>query len=327
MRALIAGVTGQDGSLLAKFLLAKGYEVYGTSRDAQMSLFSNLKSLGISEEVEKLSMSPIDFRSVHQALSRVEPDEIYYLAGQTSVGLSFEQPMEAFESITVGTMNLLEAIRLSGREIRFYNAGSSEVFGDTVDEPATEETPFRPRSPYGIAKAASIWAVANYREAYKLKACSGILFNHESPLRPRRFVTKKVVSAAVRIADGSNEKLKLGNLNVHRDWGWAEEYVEAMWKMLQLEEPEDLVIATGETNSLRDFVNEAFRAVGLKAADHIVKDSGLYRKTDITTSRANPKKADRLIGWKAKYSMVDVVSMMIETQRPPRLQRRDPFQS
>jgi GDPmannose 4,6-dehydratase len=140
-------------------------------------------------------------------------------------------------------------------------------------------------------------------------------------------VTKKVVSAAVRIADGSNEKLKLGNLNVHRDWGWAEEYVEAMWKMLQLEEPEDLVIATGETNSLRDFVNEAFRAVGLKAADHIVQDSGLYRKTDITTSRANPKKADRLIGWKAKYSMVDVVSMMIETQRPPRLQRRDPSQS
>lgn len=312
MKSLIIGVSGQDGSLLADLLIGKGYEVHGTSRDAQVSSFDNLERLGIRGRVRTHSMSPMDFRSVYQVLTRVAPDEVYFLAGQTSVGLSFEQPMESFESITVGTMNLLEAIRLSGRRVRLYNAGSSECFGDTGDTAATEETPFRPRSPYAIAKAASVWAVSNYREAYDLYACSGILFNHESPLRQERFVTKKVVSAAYRIAGGSNEKLRLGNLGVHRDWGWAPEYVEAMWRMLQCDEPEDFVIATGRTHSLQDFVTQTFDTLHLDWRDHVIQDSSLFRTTDIAVSRANPSKARRLLGWRAEHRMEDVVKKMLE---------------
>ena len=202
-RALICGVSGQDGAYLAQLLLKKGYEVYGSSRDAQMSSFGNLKWLGILEQVKVISVSIIDFRSVLQALNQVKPDEVYNLAGQSSVGLSFDQPVETMESIAIGTLNFLEAIRFSGLPIKFYNAGSSECFGDTGGELADETTLFRPKSPYGVAKAAAYWETANYREAYKLFACTGLLFNHESPLRPERFVTRKIVSTACRIAAGS----------------------------------------------------------------------------------------------------------------------------
>jgi GDPmannose 4,6-dehydratase len=216
---MICGITGQDGAYLAQLLLQQGYEVFGTSRDAQMASFANLRALGIGEQVHTLSMAPVDFRSVLQAVSRVEPDEVYNLAGQSSVGLSFEQPVETLESISVGTLNLLESIRFLGSNVRFYNAGSSECFGNATDSPCDEHTPFRPRSPYAVAKAAAHWQVANYREAYGLFACSGILFNHESPLRPERFVTRKVVSAAARIANGSSEVLTMGDLDIERDWG------------------------------------------------------------------------------------------------------------
>jgi len=202
VRALIFGVSGQDGAYLAKYLLSKGYTVTGTSRDAQISPFANLQALGIRADVELLSASLTDFRSVLRTLQLTQPDEVYNLAGQSSVGLSFDMPVETFESISIGTLNLLEAIRFSGRSIKFYNACSGECFGDTGNLPASELTPFSPRSPYGVAKAAGYWLVANYRDAYQLHASSGILFNHESPLRPKRFVTRKIVSAAVRIAQG-----------------------------------------------------------------------------------------------------------------------------
>jgi GDP-mannose 4,6 dehydratase len=223
MRALICGIGGQDGGFLAKFLLGKGYEVYGTSRDVQLMSKHALNTLEIADRVILRSMAINDFRSVLTVLAEVKPDEVYNLAGQSSVGLSFEQPVETMESIAIGTLNLLEAIRFLNSSIRFYNAGSCECFGDTGDEAADEKTAFQPRSPYAVAKATAFWQVANYREAYKLHASSGILFNHESSVRPERFVTRKIVAAACRISLGSDEILTLGDIDIHRDWGWAPE--------------------------------------------------------------------------------------------------------
>jgi GDPmannose 4,6-dehydratase len=309
-RAIVCGVSGQDGAYLAQLLLDRGYIVCGTSRDAQMSSFRNLKSLGIAERIQLESMSLTDFRSVLQVLTKFQPDEVYNLAGQTSVSLSFEQPVETLESIATGTLNLLEAIRFLGAGIKLYNAGSSECFGDTGGTAADEETSFRPRSPYAVAKAAAFWEVANYREAYGLFACSGILFNHESPLRPERFVTQKIVAAACRIAKGSQETLSLGNMHIQRDWGWAPEYVEAMYLMLQQDQPSDYVIATGESCRLEDFVAAAFEAVNLDWREHVAIDDSLLRPTDLAVGRGNPRKAQDILGWKAKYKMTDVVRMM-----------------
>jgi GDPmannose 4,6-dehydratase len=317
-KALICGISGQDGACLAQLLLAKGYTVTGTSRDAQLSSFDNLKRLGVYERVSLESMALNDFRSVLQTLMKVLPDEVYNLAGQSSVGLSFQQPVETLESISVGCLNLLEAIRFTNRPIRLYNAGSSESFGETGGVPADETTPFRPRSPYAVAKAAAFWEVANYREAYGLFACSGILFNHESPLRPERFVTKKVVTTACRIAAGSKEKLPLGNISIRRDWGWAPEYVEAMWLMLQQEQPDDYVIATGETNSLKEFVETAFSYVGLDWREHVEIDNSLLRPTDLMVGKANPARARAKLGWQAQYRMRDVVAMMVQVERSHR---------
>ena len=312
-KALICGVSGQDGGYLAQLLLAKGYQVVGSSRDAQMASLSNLLRLGIRDQIEVESVALSDFRSVLQALIKVEPDEIYNLAGQSSVGLSFQQPVETLESISVGTLNLLEAIRFTGKPIKFYNACSSECFGDITDA-ADESTPFRPRSPYAVAKAAAFWEVANYREAYNLFACSGILFNHESPLRPARFVTKKIVNAACRIAAGSREQLQLGNIAIRRDWGWAPEYVEAMWLMVQQEAPDDFVIATGESHSLEEFVAAAFTQVGLDWREHVVIDPDLFRSTEIAISRGNPQKSRETFGWQARYKMKEVIALMVKDE-------------
>lgn len=308
--ALIFGISGQDGAYLSELLLARGYAVHGTSRDAEISSFATLESLGLRDRVTLHSTTPTDFRSVVQTISRTEPDEIYNLSGQSSVGLSFDQPVETLHSISTGTLNMLESIRFLDRTIKFYNAGSSECFGNTGDTPANEDTPFRPRSPYAVAKAAAHWAVANYRESYDLFACSGILFNHESPLRPSRFVTRKIVDAAARIAAGADERLTLGNIAVRRDWGWAPEYVDAMWRVLQHETPEDFVIASGETYSLQDFVACAFAHFGLDWSHHVDLNTGLHRPADIDESRSNPGKAKRLLGWEATQSMPDVVSAM-----------------
>jgi GDPmannose 4,6-dehydratase len=313
-KALICGVSGQDGAYLAQFLVDRGYSVCGTSRDAQISSFSGLAKLGIRDRIQLESMAINDFRSVLQVISKVKPDEIYNLAGQSSVGLSFHQPVETLESISVGTLNLLEAIRFIESPIKFYNACSSECFGDTGGSPADESTPFHPRSPYAVAKAAAFWEVANYREAYNIYACSGILFNHESPLRPERFVTKKIVMSACRIASGNNEKLHLGNIAISRDWGWAPEYVEAMWLMLQQEQADDFVIATGESNSLEEFVAEAFRCVGLDWKDYVVIEQALFRPTEILKGSANPSKAEKILRWKARHRMRDVVKGMVDAE-------------
>ncbi len=322
-KALICGISGQDGAYLAQLLLDKGYEVWGTSRDAQVAGFGNLVSLGLKKRVHLLSMAPNDFRSVLTALTRSEPDEIYHLAGQSSVGLSFEQPAETLESITLSTLNLLEAIRFLGKPIKFYHAGSSECFGDHGLQAITEETSFRPRSPYGVAKSSAHWLVANYREAYGLYACNGILFNHESPLRPERFVTQKIVSAACRIAQGSSEKLTLGRLDIMRDWGWAPEYVDAMWRMLQQDSADDYIIATGEANSLEDFVTEAFAVLGLDWGDYVNVDHSLFRPTDLARSQGCADKAFDKLGWRARFKMRDVVRKMIECAQADSLLRHD----
>ena len=312
-KALICGVTGQDGTYLAQLLLKKGYAVWGTSRDAQVASFSNLTLLGIKSQVKLLSMAPNDFRSVLTALSSSEPDEIYYLAGQSSVGLSFEQPAETLESITLGTLNMLEAIRFMKKPVKFYHASSSECFGDHGLQIATEDTPFRPCSPYGVAKSSAHWLVVNYRQAYGLYACNGILFNHESPLRPERFVTQKIISAASKIAQGSTEKLTLGRLDIVRDWGFAPEYVDAMWRMMQQELADDYIIATGEANSLQDFVAEAFAILDLDWRDYVNSDSTLFRPTDLARSQGCADKAFQQLGWQAKCKMRDVVRKMLES--------------
>ena len=314
-KAMVFGVSGQDGAYLAKHLLEKSYAVTGVSRDAANNSFSNLKALGIINSVTLETVSLGDFRGVVALLQRTQPNEIYNLAGQSSVGLSFAKPMETYESISTATLHVLEAIRVLEMPVRYYNASSGECFGDTGEMAAEETSHFMPQSPYAVAKAAAHWLVGSYRDAYKIFACNGILFNHESPLRPQRFVTRKIVCVAKRIADGAHEKLYLGNIDIFRDWGWAPEYVDAMWRMLQQDEPEDYIIATGQTYSLREFVEEAFGILGLDWKDHVEVKSELFRPTDIQAIRANPAKAQRKLGWKAKYAMRDVVRMMLEAER------------
>lgn len=314
--ALICGVSGQDGSYLAQLLLQKGYTVFGTSRDAQGSSFANLKKLGIEGQVSYISMVPEDFRSVLVALRKSNPDEIYYLAGQSSVGLSFEQPAETIQSITLGTLNILEGCRMietADKTIKIYHAGSGECFGDTKGEPANEKTPFYPMSPYAVAKSSAYWLVNNYRDAYGLFACTGILFNHESSLRPERFVTQKIVRAVKRIAEGSKEQLKLGRLDIARDWGWAPEYVEAMWLMLQQDQPEDFVIATGTTITLEEFVKTAFEQANLHWKDFVVQDPALFRPTDLEIGRADPSKANQGLNWRASIKGAEVVKRMYQS--------------
>jgi len=315
-KALIIGISGQDGAYLTQLLLSKGYEVHGTSRDVFAHRFDGLQHLNLLAQVTLHSVTLTDFRSVLQVLSKLKPDEVYNLAGQTSVGLSFELPVETLESIAGGTLHLLEAIRFLGIPTRFYNACSSECFGETGDIPANETTRFSPRSPYAVAKSAAFWEVANYREAYNLYACSGILSNHESPLRPERFVTQKVISAACRIAAGQMDRLELGDLSIARDWGWAPEYVEAMHRMLQQATPEDFVVATGLTHTLQEFVAEAFRAVGLDWQQYVHSNAQFRRPSDIQTSRLNPSQVKQRLGWYARTQMTDVVRGMVAAWRP-----------
>lgn len=320
-RALVFGISGQDGAYLSQLLLKHGYEVHGTSRDRDLIRTTNLRILGIESHVTLHSASLTDFRSVLQVISDVDPHEIYNLAGQSSVSLSFVEPVETFDGIIIGTLNILESIRFMKKEVRFYNAASSESFGDTREKPADEGTPFRPRSPYGVAKATAYWTAANYRDSYNLFACSGILFNHESPLRPSRFVTQKIVRGAVDIHHRQAESIKLGNLAVARDWGWAPEYVDAMWRILAQDKPDDFVIATGAISTLEDFVAATFEALGLDWRKHVEIEDNLLRPADVSYSVGNPEKARRLLGWQARTRMHDIVKMLIEAE----LQRRAHF--
>jgi len=313
-RALICGISGQDGAYLAELLLSKGYKVIGTSRDAQFNSFSNLEKLRIKNRIQFESLTLTDFRSALHTLAKAEPHEVYNLAGQTSVALSFQQPVEALESIAIGTNNLLEAIRFIGRPIRLYNACSSECFGDLGPEGANESTAFRPKSPYAVAKATAFWQVYNYRAAFRVHACSGILFNHESPLRPERFVTRKVVAAAYRISRGSREILRLGNLTIRRDWGWAPEYVEAMWRMLQRNDPDDYVIATGESHTLQEFVEQAFGSAGLDWRAHVEIDPALGRPLDPAGGHGNPAKAAQHLDWRAKVRFAEMIERLVHAE-------------
>ena len=310
-RALILGVSGQDGAYLAEFLINKGYQVFGTSRDVENSSFENLKKLNI--KVKSFSVAINDYMSVLSVIKTVNPTEIYNLACQSSVSLSFSQPKETIESISIGTLNILEAIRFIDTSIKFYSAGSSECYGNTK-KPIEENDSFNPRSPYGVAKVTAFWQVSNYREAYNIFACTGILFNHESPLRKERFVTKKIIKTAYRISRGENIKLELGNIKIKRDWGWAPEYVEAMWLMLQQKEPNDFIIATGKTISLKDFVMLTFKFLNLNWKDHVILNDAYLRPTDILAGYANPLKANKILGWQAKYKVEDVIKMLIEEE-------------
>lgn len=312
-KALIIGISGQDGAYLAEFLLQKGYTIAGTSRDAQLCSFEGLRKLHIFDKISIYSASPSDFRSMLTVLKLVQPQEVYNLAGQSSVGLSFDQPVDTFQSIAIANLNVLETLRFFDPSIRYYNAGSSECFGNT-SEPATELSPFCPRSPYAVAKSAAFWQVANYREAYNLFACSGVLFNHESPLRPTRFVTRKIILAACEIAMGKRKSLQLGNLNIARDWGLASEYVKAMWLMLQQDKPDDFIIATGHTYTLKEFVIMVFSELGLEWEKYVTTNETLLRPTDILESRACPCKAKQQLGWKAQYILPEIIKLLVNVE-------------
>ena len=314
-RALICGASGQDGSILAKFLLQKNYEVWGTSRDAELNNYYNFRKLNIFGRVKMLSMVPSDYKSVLAALTDSWPDEIYFLAGQSSVGLSFKQSAETIESIVSGVLNILEAVRFLEIDTRIYNASSSECFGSLPEGTvATEHTPLRPCSPYGVAKAASQQLVSLYREAYGLHCSNGILFNHESTLRPSRYVTKKIVTTACEIACGTEQRLRLGRLDIARDWGWAPDYVCAMWRMLQEENSGDFVIATGATHTLSDFVEQTFRNLNMDWRDYVDIDEALFRPLDIDRSAADPKKANEVLNWRATTGFSEMIELLIEAE-------------
>nr|WP_231969390.1 GDP-mannose 4,6-dehydratase [Polynucleobacter necessarius] len=278
------------------------------------SSFNNLNALEIRSQVKLISVSINDLRSVFNAIQAADPDEIYNLAGQTSVGLSFDQPVEAIESIAIGTLNILEVIRLLNKPVRFYNAGSSECFGDTGDTPANEQTPFAPRSPYAVAKSTAKWLINSYRESYGLHACTGTLFNHESPLRPERFVTQKIITDAAKIKAGQLDKLQLGNLDISRDWGWAPEYVEAMWLMMQLDQPDDFVIATGRKESLKYFVAKSFEYFDLDWQKFVEIEPSFFRPNEIVSSVGNPEKAIKTLGWSKLTDIDGVIKMMCAEQ-------------
>jgi GDPmannose 4,6-dehydratase len=321
-RALIVGIGGQDGAYLAAHLLACGYDVIGTSRTPQTVREGNLARLGIADRVVVETLRPTDLCSTLDVVARHRPDEIYALACQSSVAVSFARPAETIESVLLATSHLLEAVRLLRLPARLFFAGSSEMFGDTGGTPAHEATPPRPRSPYGIAKAAAFWEVARARRDLGIAACTGILFNHESPLRPEPFVTRKVVAAACEVADGTRRSVALGDLSVCRDWGWAPEYVVAMHHMLEHDEPEDLVIATGVTSSLEDFVAAVFASLGLDWRRHVTRDPALQRAGDIPVSRADPARAADRLGWRARHTMPDVARLLVEAHRPATPLRR-----
>ena len=310
--ALICGIRGQDGSYLAKLLLNKGYEVWGTSRDIDSGNFNNLNFLRVQNKVHLISMNTTDFISVFRAINEISPDEIYNLSGQSSVGLSFDQPKETIESIVLGMLNILEVVRENKKMVRIYHAGSSECFGNTKNKPANENTPFEPLSPYAIAKTTASMLVKNYRSAYGMHVSNGILFNHESVLRPERFVTQKILHSAKRIYEGSSEKLSLGRIDIARDCGWAPEYVKAMWIMLQQDKSDDYVIATGVTTTLEDFIGQVFGFYNLDWQEHTSYSKTLFRPLDIQNSCADPSKAEKLLGWSARVKMPDLIDNLIK---------------
>ena len=330
-RAVVTGITGQDGAYLSQLLLEKGYAVFGTYRRTSSVNFWRLDELGITDHpnLKLVEYDLTDLSSTIRLLEKAEPQEVYNLAAQSFVGVSFEQPITTAEITGVGALNLLEAIRTVDSSIRFYQASTSEMFGKVQAIPQSEETPFYPRSPYGVAKLFAHWSTINYRESYGIFGSSGILFNHESPLRGKEFVTRKITDAVANIQLGLQEVLELGNLDAKRDWGYAAEYVEGMWRMLQAEAPDTFVLATGHTVTVRDFVRLAFKSAGIdiQFEGKGESETGMDAKTGKTVVRVNPtfyrpaevelligdaSKAGDLLGWQANTSLEDLCAMMVE---------------
>jgi len=309
-RALITGITGQDGSYLAELLLDKGYDVIGMVRRTSTVTFERIDHL--MDRIELHSGDLMDPLSLIEALRAHEPDEVYNLAAQSFVPTSFEQPVLTGETTALGVTRLLDAIRVVNPAIRFYQASSSEMFGQVREVPQTETTPFHPRSPYGVAKVYAHWITVNYRESYGLHANSGILFNHESPRRGLEFLPRKISHGVAQIALGQATELRLGNLEAKRDWGYAGDYVDAMWRMLQLDEPDDFVICTGETRTVREFCEKAFSRVGLDADEHIVIDEKFYRPAEVDLLVGDRAKAESILGWRPTVDFTGLVEMMVD---------------
>lgn len=309
-RALISGISGQDGSYLAELLLEKGYEVHGIVRRA-----STINTSRIDHIFEQLHLhygDLADGRSLERIVADVMPCEVYNLGAQSHVRTSFEIPEYTADVDALGTLRFLEVCR--GRGIKFYQASSSELFGKVAEVPQSETTPFYPRSPYGVAKLHSFWSVVNYRESYSMFACNGILFNHESPRRGETFVTRKIVKRAVEISRGLENKLMLGNLDAKRDWGYAKEYVEGMWRMLQQDKPDDYVLATGETHSVREFLEAVFGYLNLNWQDYVEIDSRLFRPTEVDLLQGDASKAKRILGWEPKVKFNDLARLMVDAE-------------
>jgi GDPmannose 4,6-dehydratase len=309
-RALITGITGQDGSYLAEFLLGQGYEVIGMVRRTSTVNFERIKH--IQDHITLVTGDLLDEISLINMLRDHRPSEVYNLAAQSFVQTSWPQPVFTGETTALGVTRMLDATRLVDPDIRFYQASSSEMFGKVVEVPQKETTPFYPRSPYGVAKVYGHWITVNYRESYDMFACSGILFNHESPRRGLEFVTRKISHGVARIKLGLDEELRLGNLDARRDWGFAGDYVEAMWMMLQQEQPDDYVVATGETHSVREFCDLAFGHVGLSYSDHVVMDERFMRPAEVDLLIGDPSKARETLGWQPKTSFPDLVRAMVD---------------
>jgi len=306
----VTGITGQDGSYLAEFLLEKGYEVYGMVRRSSTETFDRIKHL--INQIELVQADLLDQLSIIRLIDKIRPKEIYNLAAQSFVPTSFEQPLLTGEYTALGVARMLEAIRLVDRKIRFYQASSSEMFGLVKETPQTMKTPFHPRSPYGVAKVYGHWITVNYRESYGMYAVSGLLFNHESPRRGKEFVTRRITDGAARIKLGLSKKLLLGNLEAKRDWGFAGDYVQAMWLMLQQQKPEDFIVASGQSHSVREFVDLAFRHVGLQWKEHVKIDPGLYRPAEVHTLCGDASLMRRKLKWKPSVSFKELIAMMVD---------------
>ncbi len=328
-KALITGITGQDGAYLTKFLLDKGYEVYGAFRRTAGLNLNGLKYLRVDDKVKYLPIELLEFTNIYRAIEKIQPDEIYNLGAQSFVALSFEEPIYTADVTALGSLRVLEAIRTVNPQIKFYQASSSEMFGKVQGSPQNEKTPFYPRSPYAASKLFAHWTLVNYRESYDIFACSGILFNHESPLRGIEFVTRKITYSVAQRKLGLNSELKLGNLDAKRDWGYAPEYVEAMWLMLQQTEPDDYVVATGETHSVRDFAEFAFKYAGFDIVweGKGIKEKGIDKKTgrtliEVSAEFFRPAEVDILmgdyakakgkLGWQPRTKFQDLVSIMVD---------------
>lgn len=310
-RALITGVTGQDGAYLAKFLLEKGYEVYGTYRRLSTPNFWRLQYLDIFDKIKLISADLVDSGSIVEAINTSQPDEIYHLAAQSFVGASFEQPTATGIITGLGVTRILEAIRQINPRIKFYQASTSELYGNHSHAPQNEDIPFHPSSPYAAAKLYGYWITTTYREGYNIFACNGILFNHESPLRGLEFVTRKISNGAAKISLGLEEELRLGNLEAKRDWGYAPEYVESMWLMLQQKEPGDYVIATGETHSVREFAQMAFGLLGLDWQKYVKVDERFLRPLDVELLQGDYSRAKRSLGWEPKVKFGELIEIMV----------------